>query len=134
MRKGIPVSPGVSIGTAYCIHEIFIRPEKTRLAEDAVGEELARFESAKEQAVRDLKALEIKVYAQVGPSEAAVFAMHQSPQALCACGWLAAGLLRAALSARLSLAPFTAAPTFSLLAVDMLPGALGHGHGWAYST
>ncbi|MEC9094207.1 MAG: phosphoenolpyruvate-utilizing N-terminal domain-containing protein, partial [Planctomycetota bacterium] len=78
MRKGIPVSPGVSIGTAYCIHEIFVRPEKTRLAEDAVGEELARFESAKEQAIRDLKALEAKVYAQVGPSEAAVFAMHQS--------------------------------------------------------
>ncbi|MDG2470639.1 MAG: phosphoenolpyruvate--protein phosphotransferase [Pirellulaceae bacterium] len=78
MKKGIPVSPGVSIGTAYCISEIFVRPEKTHLEEDAVGEELARFESAKEQTIRDLKALESKVYAQVGPSEAAVFAMHQS--------------------------------------------------------
>ncbi|MEE2642314.1 MAG: phosphoenolpyruvate--protein phosphotransferase [Planctomycetota bacterium] len=78
MRKGIPVSPGVSIGTAYCIHEIFVRTEKTHLEEDAVGEELARFESAKEQTIRDLKALEEKVYSQVGASEAAVFAMHQS--------------------------------------------------------
>lgn len=78
MRKGIPVSPGVSIGTAYCIHEIFVRPEKTHLEDDAVGEELARFETAKNQAIRDLKALEEKVYAQVGASEAAVFAMHQS--------------------------------------------------------
>ena len=78
MRKGIPVSPGISIGTAYCIHEIFVRPEKSHLDDDSVGEELARFETAKEQAIRDLKALEAKVYSQVGASEAAVFAMHQS--------------------------------------------------------
>ena len=78
MRKGIPVSPGVSIGTAYCINEIFVRPEKTHLEDNAVGEELARFEAAKEQSIRDLKALEAKVYSQVGASEAAVFAMHQS--------------------------------------------------------
>lgn len=78
MRKGIPVSPGVSIGTAYCINEIFVRPEKSHLEDDAVGEELARFESAKKQSIRDLKALEEKVYSQVGASEAAVFAMHQS--------------------------------------------------------
>ena len=78
MRKGIPVSPGISIGTAYCINEVFVRPEQTHLEEDAVGEELARFESAKDQSIRDLKALEAKVYAQVGKNEAAIFAMHQS--------------------------------------------------------
>ncbi len=78
MRKGIPVSPGISIGTAYCINEVFVRPEQTHLEEDAVGEELARFEAAKDQSIRDLKALEAKVYAQVGKNEAAIFAMHQS--------------------------------------------------------
>ena len=27
MHKGIAVSPGVAVGSAYCIHEIFVDPE-----------------------------------------------------------------------------------------------------------
>ena len=46
MRKGIGVSPGVVIGKAYCIHEIFVNPKTRRLAEDKIFAELRRFELA----------------------------------------------------------------------------------------
>ena len=61
MRKGIAVSPGVAVGTAYCIHEIFVNPEKKRLADDEVTAELARFETARDRAAADLSALQLKV-------------------------------------------------------------------------
>ena len=41
MRKGIGVSPGVAVGTAYCIHEIFVNPDTKRLEESEVWAELA---------------------------------------------------------------------------------------------
>jgi phosphoenolpyruvate-protein phosphotransferase (PTS system enzyme I) len=74
MRKGIPVSPGVAVGTAYCIHEIFVHPEKTRVDEA----ELAKYEAARDETAADLQALQDKVAAQVGEREAAIFAMHSS--------------------------------------------------------
>ena len=36
MLKGIGVSPGVSVGRAYCIHQIFVNPDNTRLEEGEV--------------------------------------------------------------------------------------------------
>lgn len=78
MRKGIAVSPGVSIGTAYCIHEIFVNPSQKRLEEGEVRAELDRYETARQSTLDDLKALEKKVEAQVGREEASIFAMHQS--------------------------------------------------------
>ena len=36
MRKGIPVSPGVAVGTAFCIHEIFVNPDTKRLEDNEV--------------------------------------------------------------------------------------------------
>ena len=44
MRKGIGVSPGVAVGTAYCINEIFVSPDTKPLDEDEVLAELARFD------------------------------------------------------------------------------------------
>src|SRR5512145_592863 len=78
MRKGIPVSPGVAIGTAYCIHEIFVNPEKTSVDESEVAAELALYEAARDKTAADLLALQDKVAAQVGEREAAIFAMHAS--------------------------------------------------------
>ncbi|MBM3998066.1 MAG: phosphoenolpyruvate--protein phosphotransferase [Planctomycetes bacterium] len=78
MRKGIPVSPGVAIGTAYCIHAIFVNPEKGSVAEGEVASELARYEAARERTAADLLALQDKVAMQVGEREAAIFAMHAS--------------------------------------------------------
>lgn len=77
MRKGIAVSPGVAIGTAYCLHEIFVNPDTKRLEDEEVTEELARYETARERASSDLRALHGKVESQVGPEEGAIFAVHE---------------------------------------------------------
>ncbi len=78
MRKGIGVSPGVVIGKAYCIHEIFVNPKMRRLAEDKIFAELRRFELAREQTAADLCALHQKVASQVGTEQAAVFQAHET--------------------------------------------------------
>ena len=78
MRKGIGVSPGVAVGTAYCIHEIFVNPNTRRLADAEVRPELAKYEQAREAAAGDLRALHAKVASQVGAEQAAVFLAHES--------------------------------------------------------
>lgn len=78
MRKGIAVSPGVSVGTAYCIHEVFVDPDTNPLSDSEINAELSRYESARKKALEDLAALEKKVLAQVGREAAAIFAVHQS--------------------------------------------------------
>ncbi len=78
MRKGIAVSPGVAVGTAYCIHEIFVNPQTQRLEPGEVRAELARFESARTKTSNDLRALQRKVSKQIGPDEAAIFQTHQA--------------------------------------------------------
>ena len=78
MRKGIAVSPGVAVGTAYCIHEIFVNPDTRRLEDSQITAELARYETARDKAAADLRALKNKVERQGGPDEAAIFGMHES--------------------------------------------------------
>ena len=78
MRKGIPVSPGVAVGIAYCIHEIFVDPDTQRLEDEEVTAELAQYEAARERAAWDLRALQSKVQTQVGHEEAAIFGVHES--------------------------------------------------------
>lgn len=78
MRRGIAVSPGVAIGTAYVIHEIFVNPDTKLLEDSEITAELANYETARDKAGADLRALERKVEAQVGHEEASIFAVHQS--------------------------------------------------------
>ncbi len=78
MRKGLAVSPGVAIGKAYVIHEIFVNPDTKRLEDAEVTAELARYETARDRSTADLRALERKVDAQVGHEEASIFAVHQN--------------------------------------------------------
>ena len=78
MRKGIAVSPGVAVGTAYCIHEIFVGPEGKPLTEGEAFTELTRYEQAIERTAADLEALHHKVSTQVGAKEAAIFLAHES--------------------------------------------------------
>ena len=78
MRKGIAVSPGVTIGTAYCINEVFVAPDRVTLRPDEVASELARFETARKKSIADVRALHIKLERQVGKDAAAVFAVHES--------------------------------------------------------
>lgn len=72
------MSPGVAIGTAYVIHEIFVNPDTKRLEDSEVTAELANYETARDKAAADLRALEIKVDAQVGHDEASIFTVHQA--------------------------------------------------------
>lgn len=78
MRKGVAVSPGVAVGTAYCIHEIFVGSEHGALAEGEVLAELDRYERAVEETGVELRALYQKVATQVGLDEAAVFLSHET--------------------------------------------------------
>ena len=78
MRHGIGVSPGVTVGSAYCIQEIFVNPDNRRLAAHQVRAELTRFENASSEASAELGALQKKVSQQVGPDEGAIFATQQS--------------------------------------------------------
>ena len=78
MRKGIPVSPGVAVGTAYCIHEIFVNPDTKRLEDNEITAELANYETARDKAAAELRALQHKVEAQVGHHEARIFGVHES--------------------------------------------------------
>ncbi|MEM9941408.1 MAG: phosphoenolpyruvate--protein phosphotransferase [Planctomycetota bacterium] len=78
MRRGIAVSPGVAVGTAYVIHQIFVNPDTKRLEDSEITAELANYETARDKAGEDLRALERKVAAQVGHDEAAIFAIHQA--------------------------------------------------------
>ena len=78
MRRGIAVSPGVAIGKAYVVHEIFVNPDTKRLEDSEVTAELAAYETARDKASADLRALEKKVDSQVGHEEASIFTVHQS--------------------------------------------------------
>ncbi len=78
MRKGIAVSPGVTIGTAYCIHEVFVAPDREHLQPEEVASEVARFEAARKKSIADVRALHTKLERQVGKDAAAVFAVHES--------------------------------------------------------
>lgn len=78
MRKGLAVSPGVAVGTAYCIHSVFVNPDAKRLENQEVTAELARYEAARDKVAIELRNLQRKVERQVGPEEAAIFASHMS--------------------------------------------------------
>ena len=68
----------VAIGTAYCIHEVFVDPGKPNLTSGEVAGEMARFEAARKLAVQEVRLLQAKVERQVGKDAAAVFASHES--------------------------------------------------------
>jgi phosphotransferase system enzyme I (PtsI) len=78
MRRGIAVSPGVAVGTAYCLSEVFVRPDQKKLADREITAELARYETACDRTAADLRALRRKVEHQVGKNEAAIFAAHEA--------------------------------------------------------
>ncbi len=74
MRRGIPVSPGVAVGTAYCINEIFVNPVRQHLGDSEVASELAKYEAARERAQNDLAAFESAAASPGGSGTAGIFA------------------------------------------------------------
>lgn len=78
MRHGIPVSPGVAVGTAYCLHEVFVDPGKPNLDPGEVAGEVARFDDSRRRSITEIRALQSKVEKQVGKDAAAIFAAHEA--------------------------------------------------------
>ncbi len=78
MRHGIPVSPGVAVGSVYCLEQIFVSPEREHLEHREISAELARYETAVDATDQDIRALRRKVTRQVGHAEGAIFAAHES--------------------------------------------------------
>ncbi|MDZ4851143.1 MAG: phosphoenolpyruvate--protein phosphotransferase [Pirellulaceae bacterium] len=78
MRRGIAVAPGIAIGTAYCIHEVFVNPERRQILASEIETELASFESARQKSLVEVRAIQAKVLRQIGKSAAAIFAVHES--------------------------------------------------------
>lgn len=74
MRRGIAVSPGVAVGTAYCIHEIFLNLGRPASGTIDVASELARYQAARERAQQELAALEASVAKEAGRNAADIFA------------------------------------------------------------
>jgi len=68
----------VAVGTAYCIDDIFVSAGTQKLRDQEITAELARYETARDHATRDLMALEEKVAKQLGHEESAIFATHRS--------------------------------------------------------
>lgn len=78
MRRGIAISPGVAVGTAYCIEAIYVNPEFVSLSEGEIPAELARLDAAIERVAADLHQLQSRVGFQLGKEAAAVFSVHES--------------------------------------------------------
>ena len=78
MNKGLPVSPGIVVGSAYCISEIFVNLSTDALQDDEVLPEMARYEAARDLAARDLRAAAKKVTQQSGQEQGAIFKVHES--------------------------------------------------------
>ncbi len=72
------MSPGVAVGRAYCIHEVFIQEGAGLVGAENVQQELARFAAARDRVASDLRTLQKKVSQQVGEEEAAIFKTHEA--------------------------------------------------------
>ncbi|MCE9604277.1 MAG: phosphoenolpyruvate--protein phosphotransferase [Planctomycetia bacterium] len=77
-RGGVAVSPGVAIGRAYCIHDIFIGEDSRPLNDADVLQELARYDAAREKTEADLRAVYKKVREQLGEQHASIFQAHEA--------------------------------------------------------
>ena len=78
VRHGVAVAPGVAVGKAHCIHDLFVGEDSEPLDDAAALAEIARYDQARQRAVDDLQALHHKVRQQLGERAAAVFQVHES--------------------------------------------------------
>jgi phosphotransferase system enzyme I (PtsI) len=77
MYKGISVSPGVIVGTAFRVESVFGSPEPVPLDPGIpIAGEIERFDHAVAQAAGELETIAAKVIEQLGPTEAAIFQSH----------------------------------------------------------
>src|SRR5438132_1465963 len=77
MKKGVPVSPGISVARAYCVDEVLGRREASYLDAGALSDEVNRFDAALTAATKEVDAIVERVSRQVGEEEAAIFRGHR---------------------------------------------------------
>src|SRR2546425_733090 len=77
MKKGVPVSPGVAVGRAYCVDQMLARRDPYQLDAAALSDEVVRFDAAVSAAAAELDAIVSRVSQQVGEEEAAIFRAHR---------------------------------------------------------
>jgi phosphotransferase system enzyme I (PtsI) len=77
-RGGVAVSPGVAIGRAYCIHDIYIGEDSRPLTDADALQELDRYDAAREKTEADLRAVYKKVREQLGEQHASIFQAHEA--------------------------------------------------------
>lgn len=78
MRKGVAVSPGIAVGTAYCASRMFLPPAAPSAGEVDIQAELSRYEAARWRAEEDLIVIQKKAEQQLGQSDAAIFDVHRA--------------------------------------------------------
>lgn len=78
IKKGLAVSPGIAVGTAYCFEDVYVDHASAKIAPEQISDEISRFEAARLKAIDEVRALAQKVRAQVDRNSAAVFEAHES--------------------------------------------------------
>ena len=74
--KGIPVAPGVVVGTVFVLDDERVRIPRRRIREDDVPEELNRFEQALQDSLKELNTVRIRTEDELGGEAATIFAFH----------------------------------------------------------
>jgi phosphoenolpyruvate-protein phosphotransferase (PTS system enzyme I) len=77
MKKGVPVSPGVTVARAFCMLEVLVKREPYLLEPDSIAAEIGRLDQACTQAMQELDKIVERVSTQVGEDEAAIFRAHR---------------------------------------------------------
>jgi phosphoenolpyruvate-protein phosphotransferase (PTS system enzyme I) len=77
MRKGVPVSPGVTVARAFCMVEVLAERQAISLEPSSVAAEISRLDAACAQALHELDKIIERVSSQVGEDEAAIFRAHR---------------------------------------------------------
>lgn len=74
--KGIPVSPGVVVGTVFVLDDEFVRIPRRRIRKEDVPRELERFEEALQDSIDELESLRQRTEKELGGEAATIFAFH----------------------------------------------------------
>lgn len=77
MKKGVPVSPGVSVARAHCVDAIITSHEPYTVDDASVAAEIGRFERACTTVVHEVDETINRVSQQIGDDEAGIFKAHR---------------------------------------------------------
>ncbi len=74
--KGIPVAPGVVVGTVFILDDERVRIPRRKIRKEDVERELERFEESLKDSIDELAALRARTEEELGGEAATIFAFH----------------------------------------------------------